>query len=816
MGVDNRCVHCGSDCGRKPVMVDQRQFCCDGCSLVYGILHENRLTKYYTLEKTPGIRVTDLTYDSKYAFLEKEEIQRKLFEFCEENIAKVTFYIPVIHCISCIWLLEHLNKINAGIIASSVNFVSKKVTITFNLGEISLRQLVELLVSINYVPDISLQTLEKKPRESGDRTLLYKIGVAGFVFGNVMLYSLPEYLNRKPLGESLGTFLHFMSYFLLLPLLFYSGSDYIVSTWKSLKRGIININLPIAIGIITLFTVTSWDVWTLKGPGYSDSLAGFLFFLLLGRWYQGKSYEALAFDRDYKSYFPVAVTRLRDGREISTLLQELQEGDELLIRNKELIPADSVLVDGLALIDYSFVTGESTAIRKNSGEFIYAGGRQTGGAITVRVERTVVQSHLTRLWNQEEEKNRSSRSIVSLTDRLSVWFTAAILLVATAGFAWWLSHGSLYESLRVFTSVLIVACPCALSMSLPFTLGSAMRMYGKRGFYLKNTNVIERMVQVDTIVFDKTGTITKPDAARTRFIGATLSVEEMQAVYSLARQSTHPLSGAIARGYQELESVTTEGFTEIGGRGIFGKAGNLACRLGSLEFVTGDEEHDESEASRVYLSVNEELRGYYTIESQFREGIDSLMEELKGKFDLYLLSGDNDAEREKLNRFFEPGKMFFNRKAQEKMDFIRDLQRKGKKVLMTGDGLNDAGAFMQSDVALSIADDIYHFSPAGDAIVEASSIGQLGKFIQFSQRAMRIVRISYAISLLYNVAGLSYALSGHLSPVVAAILMPVSSVSVVAFATFTTAWSARRAILPKLYRGPCCSICTIVISGFRT
>ena len=794
MSSDNQCNHCGADCGKKPVMTGNHQFCCNGCSMVFEILHENKLVQYYTLEKTPGIKLEDLSYDSKYAFLDKEEVQTKLYEFREGSIAKVTFYVPVIHCISCIWLLEHLNKLNRGILNSTVNFITKKVTIAFNQEEISLRQLVELMVAIHYIPDISQQTLEKKQETPGDKSLLYKIGVAGFVFGNVMLYSLPEYLNHKPLGESLGTFLYFMSYVLLIPLVFYSGSDYLISAWQSLKRGIININLPIALGIIALFTVTTVDVFTLKGPGYSDSLAGFLFFLLLGRWYQSKSYEALTFDRDYKSYFPVAVSKLVNNSEISTLLGEIAVGDELLIRNKELIPADAILVGGTALIDYSFVTGESTTIRKNCGEFIYAGGRQTGGVITVKVEKTVKQSHLTQLWNQEEEKTRSSKSIVNLTDRLSAPFTIAILMIAFCGFGWWFLHGSLSIALKVFTSVLIVACPCALSMSLPFTLGSAMRIFGKKGIYLKNTTVIEKMVKIDTIVFDKTGTITKPDANKIQFVGDALNDKELAAVYSLTRQSTHPLSNAIARSLQYLEPVASEGFVEIGGRGIFGKVQNSNYKMGSREYVTGLKESEINYASRVYLSINNEVKGYFSIENQYREGFDTLMESLIGHFDIYLLSGDNDAEREKLSKYFDPAKMFFNQQAQEKMDFIRELQLQGKNVLMTGDGLNDAGAFMQSQVALSIADDIYHFSPAGDAIVDATKLGQLYRFIRFAHQSVDIVRISFAISLLYNLIGLSYALSGHLSPVVAAILMPISSVSVVAFATFATNWRAKKSL----------------------
>jgi Cu+-exporting ATPase len=321
-----------------------------------------------------------------------------------------------------------------------------------------------------------------------------------------------------------------------------------------------------------------------------------------------------------------------------------------------------------------------------------------------------------------------------------------------------------------------------------------MRIFGKKGIYIKNTSVVEKMVTIDTIVFDKTGTITKPDVSKVQFVGEPLSELEINAVYSISRQSTHPLSNAVARSYQSMALLETSGFVEIAGRGIFGTADGLSIKMGSGEYVTGSSEPIIHNASRVFLAINGVQKGYFTIENQYREGFETLMKELKGRFDIYLLSGDNDSEREKLKNYFDPAKMFFNQKAQEKMDFIRSLQQKGKKVLMTGDGLNDAGAFLQSEVALSIADDIYHFSPAGDAIVEASQIGKLGRFIGFAHISLRIVKISFTISFLYNIVGLSYALSGQLSPVVAAILMPVSSVSVVAFATFATSWMAKKSL----------------------
>ena len=786
MSTDNKCVHCGTDCGKLPEFWNENKFCCIGCKQVFQILNDNNLCQYYTFEKTPGIKTDLVEYEGKYAYLDQDGVKDKMYEFYDNGIAKITFYVPAIHCTSCIWLLEHLSKLNHGVKHSTVNFIKKEFAVTFDTREISLRQLVELMVSIHYIPDLSLKTLEKTSHETVDKQLMYKIGVAGFAFGNVMLYSLPEYFNGKPLDESLGVFLYYMGFALTVPVVFYSGKDYLISAFKNLNKGVVNINLPIALGILALFFVTCYQVFTQTGPGYSDSLSGFLFFLLLGRWYQNRTYQALSFDRDYKSYFPVAVSKIAAEGEISTLLEDVQVGDVLRIRNKELIPADATLLDGLALVDYSFVTGESTPVKKLSGEFLYAGGRQTGAAITIKVDKEVKQSHLTQLWNQSEEKKITSKSLVSIIDRMSIYLTVIIIFIALGGFAYWMVMGDFKTAILVLTAVLIVACPCALSMSMPFTFGNAMRIFGMKGMYVKNTSIIEKLTKIDTIVFDKTGTITKPNENDIHFVGAALSADELQAVYSVAKQSTHPLSYAIAKHYAKIEPLATEGFVEFPSKGIFAKVGRYSIKLGSQQYIENKKDISGINASTVYVSINDEVKGHFVISNTYREGFGEVIADLSKHFDLYLLSGDNDSEREHLKQFFADEKMHFNQQAQDKMDFICKLQAEGRNVLMTGDGLNDAGAFMQSNVAMSIADDIYHFSPAGDAIIEAKQFYKLSRFIAYAQKSLTIVKINFAISFLYNIVGLTFALTGRLSPVVAALLMPISSVTVVGFATFAT------------------------------
>jgi len=788
---NNICVHCGADCGKTPVIWNDLPFCCSGCKTVYQLLNENKLYSYYNLEKTPGIKVETTMFGNKYEFLDKDEIRQKLISFSEGGISKVKFYIPVIHCASCIWLLEKLHLLNPGIKQSVVNFTTKEVDITFDESKISLREVVELLSSIHYIPDLSLSLSEKRDEIPSNKKLLYRIGVAGFVFINVMTYSLPAYFNGAPLEESLQTLLSLLSIILVIPVVFYSASDYYVSSVKSLLKKSISIDLPIALGIAVLFLVSAYEIVFAKGSGYCDSLSGLIFFLLVGKWYQSKTYEALSFDRNYKSYFPIAVTRINKQIEESILLEHIDVDDELIIRNKELIPADSILLEGTGRIDYSFVTGEADPVIKSEGDFIYAGGRQMGEIIRIRVQKRVSQSHLTELWNQDRSYEKPSDSLKSLSDTISKYFTISIISIATLGSVFWIFKGDTHTAVFVFTAVLIVACPCALALSIPFTFGNTMRIFGKNGLYIKNTSVIERLSHVDTIVFDKTGTLTRPNAHSVTFHGKPVNEIELDALCSLAKQSTHPLSNALVSAHPQINYHQPVHFVEVSGRGIFGQVEGMEIKMGSEEYVTNSQGAKSPNTSEVHLSIDSSYRGYFTISNQYREGIAEVLELLKIGFHLYLVSGDNDSEAAQLATWFPRENILFNQKPGEKADFIRTLQQKGHTILMTGDGLNDAGALMQSDVALTIANKVYHFSPASDAVLEAGQFPKLARFIRNTKTSLRIVKISFLISFLYNIVGISFAITGNLSPIVAAILMPVSSVSVVAFATFATRATGR-------------------------
>ena len=391
-------------------------------------------------------------------------------------------HLPAIHCVACVWLLENLHRLNPGVGGSQVTFPRKEVAISFNPAQVKLSEVAALLASLGYEPELKLSDLQEKRGTASGRRLWLQLGVAGFAFGNIMLFNLSSYLGLDSFsGPTFSRLTGWLSFALALPVFFYSASDYWRSAWRSLRQRMLTIDVPIAAGIVALFGQSIYEVASGRGEGYFDSLAGLLFFLLCGKLFQQKTYDRLAFDRDYQSFFPLAVTRTRGRIEERVALSQLAIGDRLVIRNSELIPADARLVEGPAVIDYSFVTGESEPVEKMMGDHLYAGGRQIGGCIEVELVKAVSQSYLTSLWNQDAFRKAKGRTIDTITNRYSPRFTWIILAIAIGAAVFW-AFVEPARAVKSFTSVLIVACPCALALAAPFTLGTAQRMLGRKCF----------------------------------------------------------------------------------------------------------------------------------------------------------------------------------------------------------------------------------------------------------------------------------------------------------------------------------------------
>jgi Cu+-exporting ATPase len=795
------CVHCGEDCGNESQTITNEHgdpFCCSGCKTVYELLNENQLYSYYEIEPMPGNTLREAGgSDQTFAYLDDEDVINRLLDFTDGERAIVTFYTPGMHCASCIWLLEHLHKLDAGVMNANVTFPRREVSITYRPAETSLRNIAELLTSIGYEPEIKLDQLDRQKQDHPNRKLWTQLGVAGFAFGNIMLFSFPDYLTGLPLENNFQYVFGYLSLFLALPVLFYSGSDYFRSAWAAIKQAGVNLDVPIVIGMLALFGRSAYEIITGIGAGYMDSFSGLVFFLLIGKMVQKKTFERLSFDRDYRSYFPISISRLDgDGIETVVMVEQLKPGDTVRVRNQELIPADSILKSKQAHIDYSFVTGESDPVAVSEGDTIYAGGRLVGPSATLETVKEVSNSYLTRLWNQQSDEETAAKPKMStIADRLAAPFTLGVITIAIGSVAYWWPSGW-QNAFSIATAVLIVACPCALALSAPFTFSSAMRMLARDGFYAKGTTALERLSKIQSVVFDKTGTLTETQSADVEYAGIPLDQDERHWLSAALHESIHPLSRKVAAFLDQPVSIDLQLYEEQLGKGIIAELEGHVIRLGSRQFLQEDnsiiglEPPAITNGSQVYVAIDGHFRGIFTVRSRYRSGLKRLISHLKESFQLFLLSGDNDSVRERFSLWFDADDMHFSQSPDDKRRFITQLQKDGQRVLMIGDGLNDAHALRQSDFGVALTDDIGAFSPSCDAIMEARSLYRLPEYVQYAQDGLKTIKASFALSILYNTVGLGFAITGHLSPLVAAILMPLSSITIMLFTTGVMHWRA--------------------------
>jgi Cu+-exporting ATPase len=581
---------------------------------------------------------------------------------------------------------------------------------------------------------------------------------------------------------------------LAVPVFLYSAADYFRSSLKSFKQQQLNIDVPIAAGLLALFFRSAYDILSGNGPGYLDSFSGLVFFLLIGRWFQSKTYESLAFDRDYTSYFPLAVNHLTKNGWEPIVIYELKRGDQLQIRNMEIIPADSTLLDDEAFVDYSFVTGESKPVKVKAGDLIYAGGRLVGAPIKLVVEKKISQSHLTTLWNNDAFKKVTESNYQKTIDKAARIFTVIVIVIAAVTAIYWHVYNPTQMWL-VLTSVLMVACPCALALAAPFTYGSMLRVFGRNQLYLKNADVIERMATIDAVVFDKTGTITHgstPDVT----VQGNISDADLAAIKLLTSSSSHPLSMIIAKSITTAAAKEMSEFMEFAGKGIQGFIGGQFYQIGSATFVGARSIYDPTHTV-VFAAVNHKVKGQFNISVAVRENIGEMIHRLGDKCSA-LLSGDNRGDGLAMRSLFgKTTPLLFNQSPHDKLNFIKSLQLGGKRVLMIGDGLNDSGALKQSDVGIAVSDDTALFSPACDGILTGDNLTQLDKYLELAKTSSTILKIGFGISFFYNTIALTFAVTGHLTPLIAAILMPISSITVVGFSSLTVNLVAKNKLQTK-------------------
>ena len=788
------CAHCGEHCDNE-IMLDDKSFCCDGCKTVYSILHDNGLCDYYRYDDHSLTSLKNMSYrKERFAYLDEQEIQDRLLDFQSPALSRTRFVLPQIHCASCLWLLEKLNRINNGIIRSTVDFTRKELSVEFDPSATSLRSIVELLTAIGYEPTITINT-NVKPVNNAKKSLYLKIGLAGFATGNIMLFSMPDYLDTTDvLTTEYGIMFSVLNIALATPVLLYSASDYFKNAYRAFTTRSMSLDVPLALGILTLYVRSIFDILMNHSPGFMDSFSGLVFLLLIGKLVQQRTIDAFSFERNYASYLPLSVQVVDDGSEKSQSVTSLRVGDIIRIRNKEIVPTDSVLLSRLGHVDYSFVTGEAAPVELVQGAKVYAGGRIVGNSVELSVQKEVSRSYLTQLWNNDIFKKDKDRAFQNISARFGFWFTAFVIVFSIGAALFYLPNYRIAAD--VFTAILIIACPCALSLAAPFALNTAMRMMARRKLFLKNTDIVLDMAAADTVVFDKTGTLTNAEADDVQFHGQNLNDIHRIYICALAKHSSHPLAHAIYRSLQyNAADIIPDDFSETIGEGIEARYDDVCIRFGSYNFVqkaNADQDNiHHIEQSTVHISINDIYYGYFAIHNSFRTGIEQILMVMNNDYGVHILSGDSPKDAGHLKKFIPNVPMSFRQKPEDKMQYVRDLS-KNHTVMMVGDGLNDAAALQASAVGIAITENTAAFTPACDAILSADTLAELPVFLEYARYTKRTIIRAFIISVFYNILGLWLASTAQLTPLITAILMPISSLSIVAYVVWSLQLEAKK------------------------
>lgn len=798
------CFHCGlsiPDGGVVSGSVEgkDREFCCYGCKSVCQVIFDSGMEGFYdrTPEGTLLAPPPELSEDA--ALFDLEEIQQE-YVSSEDNISEINLLVEGIHCAACVWLIERTLTPISGVVSAQVNLSGKRLHLRWDKSQIKLSELIKRLSHIGYaaVP-FDPETAEGRLRKR-DRSLLYRLVFAGFAMMNLLWISIALYSGADQ-GE-FRTWFHWLGFALATPTLLYSGYPFLRGAWTGMVARHLTMDLPIAIGATTTYLYSTYITinGSQIGDVYFDTVVNFIFVILIGRYLESAAKrKAVSSTQRLMDLQPRVATIIRDGSEEVVPVRSLVVGDMVMVKPGQRIPVDGELIDGVSEVDEAMLSGESLPVSKKPGDLLYAGTVNGHGVMRLRVDAVLKNSALGKIIDMVEDAQASKAPIQCTADRIVPWFVSLTLFLGAVTFLFWV--GSDFEvALMAATSVLIITCPCAFGLATPMAIAVASGVGARHGVLIKNGGVLEMLSSIRHIVFDKTGTLTEGKlGVRDIHLEEGWDNREFYRIaYALERYSEHPVAKVIVRKAEEQlgnvarESVA-ENFTYSPGAGISGIVDGRECLLGTAAWM---EQHDvsitagvmnfavESEAkaeSVVFLSVNGLCVGGLSLADKLRSGTALLLSRLRRQgMRFSLLTGDRQKVAEAVvNELGEDMSVIAEVLPDEKAAVIRDLQKSGEQIAMVGDGINDAPALTMADVGIAMGSGTDVSVESADIVLLSSEIEQVELANRLSQRTLRTIRQNIGISILYNVIMVPLAMMALITPLVAAISMPVSSLLVI-------------------------------------
>jgi heavy metal translocating P-type ATPase len=765
---DNRCDHCSELIINEytdPELNDKR-FCCNGCLSVYRILNHSGLQDYYSIKEQDHVNFKKpQVVNGKFNYLDSDEARADYIS-SSEHINTITFYLEGIHCLACLWLIEKLPEIHSNILESKLNFGNSIVTIKFH-SSLPPSKIAELLNNLGYKPhplseENDFESLQKKE----NRKDLIKIGVAGFSTGNNMVYAIATYAGAT--GSDAELFL-WWSFVVSLPTILYSASSFYRNAWSALKNQSISLDVPIVLAI-SVGTV-SGVVGLLKQSDivYFDTITTLIFLLLSARYILKRVQQQGLSSSNLHSFFSGVIARkIENGEEQDIHTKYLKKNDTVKVKASETIPSDGLIIKGSGLVNNSILTGESLPILKKEGESVFFGSILSSGELLIQVKENTQSSKLGKILKSLENGWEKKTKISRLSDTIAKYFVSTVILISLAVFFYFYQIDQPYEGFIRALSLIIITCPCALGLTTPLAFTLSLKELAKKGILVKREDIIERANLVDTIFLDKTGTLT---TGNYKVQKNDLTTSQASLLYHLESRSYHPIAKTLCaylvQNFKIDHSLTVEDYSETIGRGVSGSiAGKYYEVLGTSE---------DGVSKTITLLEDNTLLARLSLSDEIKPDTWELIKELKkDQITPVILSGDNqkivNTVAQKIGVEEAHGDML----PEKKVEMIH----RSPYSLMVGDGVNDATALSQSFVSIAVHQSVDVSLRVADVYLTQASLKNILVLLRASKKILRYIKGSLFFSILYNLLGTYLAITGYINPLMAAILMPISSITV--------------------------------------
>ena len=800
--VSSDCFHCGLPIAAEAdyhARLDgqERPFCCFGCQSVCCAIFEAGLQGYYqrtpegTLLGPPPEPPKDIEI---YDF---DEVQQE-FATCSGDIRDIHLLVEGIHCAACVWLIERGLQRVPGVQSANVNLAAKRLHLRWDNRRSKLSDVIRALARIGYsaVPydPESAEGVIKK----ANRAMLYRLFFAGFAMMNMLWVSIALYSGAN--RDEFRDFFHWVGLALATPTLLYAGYPFYRGAFGGLRGGRLTMDLPIAIGLSVTYAYSMYVTVSASKAGevYFDTVTNLIFVILIGRYLEGMfRHQAISATKRLMELQPRVAIVMRDGQEQMTPIRGVKLGDRVLIKPGYKVPVDGVVLEGHSAVDESMLSGESMPVNKSIGAQVSAGTVNTNGVLLVEVSSTMQNTTLAKIIRLVEEAQSSKAPIQRLADTIVPWFVLVTLICATLTFFIW-NTKDFEIALMAATSVLIITCPCALGMATPMSIAVASGLGAKHGILVKNGLVLETLSKVNHFVFDKTGTLTegKMSVAQMHVTPGVNKEEALRSAAAVEQYSEHSVAKAIVSEAEKQQlnyrDIPVAGFQATAGLGVEAEVSGQTVLLGSAEWltrrgITVDTElqaqaHElEAQAtSCVHIAMGGAHRAVFALADKLRNDALQLVNELRASgIAMTLLSGDRKPVAEAIARQLGGMEVIAEVLPQDKDQVIRQLQQRGAVVAMVGDGINDAPALIRADVGIALGSGTDVSVESADIVLMHNELDKVRLATLLSRRTLRTIKQNIGLSFAYNAIMVPLAMMALVTPLVAAITMPVSSLVVI-------------------------------------